>query len=94
MTTRNRKKKINNILNRNLTQTKTFNLLSIGQRGVGRTVFMIGNYEELQSNHLTKQRLKSYGLTVKTIKYKHSENSELCCSDKSISTSHNEKIEF
>lgn len=58
MTTRNRKKKINNILNRNLTQTKTFNLLSIGQRGVGKTVFMIGSYEELQSNHLTKQRQK------------------------------------
>ena len=56
MTTKNRKKI--KILNRNLTQTKTFNLLSIGQRGVGKTVFMIGSYEELQSNHLTAQRQK------------------------------------
>ncbi|HEY9779618.1 MAG TPA: tetratricopeptide repeat protein [Leptolyngbyaceae cyanobacterium] len=57
MTTRDRKKKIN-ILPTNLTQSKTFNLLSIGQRGVGKTVFMIGSYEELQSNHLTTQRQK------------------------------------
>ncbi len=57
MTTRDRKKKIN-ILHKNLTQSKTFNLLSIGQRGVGKTVFMIGSYEELQSNHLTAQPQK------------------------------------
>lgn len=32
------------------TTSKTFNLLSIGQRGVGKTVFLAGSYAELQSN--------------------------------------------
>ena len=32
------------------TATKTFNLLSIGQRGVGKTVFLAGSYAELHSN--------------------------------------------
>lgn len=31
--------------------TNTFNLLSIGQRGVGKTVFLAGSYAELHSNH-------------------------------------------
>lgn len=38
--------------------TKTFNLLSIGQRGVGKTVFLIGSYEELRANRLTEQPQK------------------------------------
>ena len=52
MTARLGKKKIN-IFPGNLTQTKPFNLLSIGQRGVGKTVFLVGSYAELQANHLT-----------------------------------------
>ncbi len=31
------------------TTSKTFNLLSIGQRGVGKTVFLAGSYTELQA---------------------------------------------
>ena len=34
--------------------TNTFNLLSIGQRGVGKTVFLAGSYAELHSNHQLK----------------------------------------
>ncbi len=52
MTARVGKKKIN-VFSKNLAQTKTFNLLSIGQRGVGKTVFIVGSYVELQANHLT-----------------------------------------
>lgn len=33
--------------------TKTFNLLSIGQRGVGKTVFLAGSYAELHSPNQT-----------------------------------------
>ncbi len=33
------------------TATKTFNLLSIGQRGVGKTVFLAGSYTELHSSN-------------------------------------------
>lgn len=33
------------------TASKTFNLLSIGQRGVGKTVFLAGSYAELQANN-------------------------------------------
>lgn len=33
------------------TSSKTFNLLSIGQRGVGKTVFLAGSYAELQANN-------------------------------------------
>ncbi len=33
------------------TVTNTFNLLSIGQRGVGKTVFLAGSYAELHSTH-------------------------------------------
>lgn len=47
-----------NLFSRKLAQTKTFNLLSIGQRGVGKTVFLIGSYAELQANHLTSQSQK------------------------------------
>ena len=36
--------------------TKTFNLLSIGQRGVGKTVFLAGSYTELHSAHQTKHQ--------------------------------------
>ncbi len=32
------------------TATKTFNLLSIGQRGVGKTVFLAGSYAELHAD--------------------------------------------
>lgn len=32
-------------------QIKTFNLLNIGQRGVGKTVFLAGSYAELHSTH-------------------------------------------
>lgn len=35
------------------TATKTFNLLSIGQRGVGKTVFIAGSYAELHSDNQT-----------------------------------------
>jgi len=34
------------------TGTKTFSLLSIGQRGVGKTVFLVGSYAELHSQRL------------------------------------------
>lgn len=34
--------------------TKTFNLLSIGQRGVGKTVFLAGSYAELHSADQTR----------------------------------------
>lgn len=33
------------------TSSKTFNLLSIGHRGVGKTVFLAGSYAELQANN-------------------------------------------
>jgi hypothetical protein len=35
------------------TATKTFNLLSIGQRGVGKTVFLAGSYAELHPDYQT-----------------------------------------
>lgn len=57
MAPRFEKKKIN-LFSRNLAQTKTFNLLSIGQRGVGKTVFIVGSYAELQANHLTSHPQK------------------------------------
>lgn len=34
--------------------TKTFNLLSIGQRAVGKTVFLVGSYAELHIDSLTE----------------------------------------
>ena len=34
--------------------TKTFNLLSIGQRAVGKTVFLVGSYAELHADSLTE----------------------------------------
>lgn len=37
--------------------TKTFNLLSIGQRGVGKTVFLGGSYAELHNDSLKYQEL-------------------------------------
>lgn len=37
------------------TATKTFNLLSIGQRGVGKTVFLGGSYTELHENSQTER---------------------------------------
>lgn len=37
------------------TATKTFTLLSIGQRGVGKTVFLAGSYAELHSGSETKR---------------------------------------
>ena len=36
------------------TATETFNLLSIGQRGVGKTVFLAGSYAELHADGLKK----------------------------------------
>ena len=57
MTAKVRKKKLN-IFPNNLSQTKTFNLLSIGQRGVGKTVFLVGSYAELQAKHLTSHPQK------------------------------------
>ena len=57
MTARVGKKKLN-IFPNTLSQTKTFNLLSIGQRGVGKTVFLVGSYAELQANHLTSHPQK------------------------------------
>ncbi len=35
--------------------TETFNLLSIGQRAVGKTVFLAGSYAELHADNLTKR---------------------------------------
>lgn len=35
--------------------TKMFNLLSIGQRAVGKTVFLVGSYAELHANSLTEK---------------------------------------
>lgn len=32
------------------TKTQTFNLLSIGHRGVGKTVFLVGSYAEQKAN--------------------------------------------
>lgn len=37
------------------TATKTFNLLTIGQRGVGKTVFLAGSYLELHADSQTKR---------------------------------------
>lgn len=37
------------------TTPKTFNLLSIGQRGVGKTVFLVGSYAELHGNSQQNQ---------------------------------------
>ena len=37
------------------TATKTFNLLSIGQRGVGKTVFLAGSYAELHTDSQTQR---------------------------------------
>ncbi len=44
-----------NFLTRN--STKTFKLLSIGQRGVGKTVFLGGSYAELHNDSLKYQEL-------------------------------------
>jgi GTPase SAR1 family protein len=38
--------------------TKTFKLLSIGQRGVGKTVFLVGSYTELHSDRAAKESQK------------------------------------
>ena len=35
--------------------TETFNLLSIGQRAVGKTVFLVGSYAESHADSLTKR---------------------------------------
>lgn len=35
---------------------KTFNLLSIGQRGVGKTVFLAGSYNQVQENSAAKPK--------------------------------------
>lgn len=40
------------------TATQTFNLLSIGQRGVGKTVFLAGSYAELRSNNQSSRPQK------------------------------------
>ena len=37
------------------TATETFNLLSIGQRAVGKTVFLVGSYAESHADSLTKR---------------------------------------
>ncbi len=37
------------------TATETFNLLSIGQRGVGKTVFLGGSYAELHTDSLIER---------------------------------------
>ncbi len=37
------------------TKTQTFNLLSIGHRGVGKTVFMVGSYAEQKSKSESKE---------------------------------------
>jgi hypothetical protein len=39
------------------TATETFNLLSIGQRGVGKTVFLAGSYAELHADRKRLQQL-------------------------------------
>ncbi|GAP98887.1 hypothetical protein [Leptolyngbya sp. NIES-2104] len=39
---------------------KTFNLLSIGERGVGKTVFLAGSYTELQGEHSTEHPKASW----------------------------------
>ena len=36
-------------------KTQTFNLLSIGHRGVGKTVFLVGSYAEQQSNSRSRR---------------------------------------
>ena len=48
MTVRLRKQQLN-VLPHNIPKNRTFNLLSIGQRGVGKTVFLVGSYTELQT---------------------------------------------
>lgn len=40
------------------TAEPTFNLLSIGQRGVGKTVFLVGSYTELHADSQTKYKQK------------------------------------
>lgn len=40
------------------TAEPTFNLLSIGQRGVGKTVFLVGSYTELHTDSQTKYKQK------------------------------------
>ncbi|WP_299484957.1 hypothetical protein [Acaryochloris sp. IP29b_bin.137] len=37
------------------TKTQTFNLLSIGHRGVGKTVFLVGSYAEQKSNSVVRK---------------------------------------
>lgn len=44
-----------NVLPQNPPKNKTFNLLSIGQRGVGKTVFLVGSYTELQTENSKNQ---------------------------------------
>lgn len=39
---------------------KTFNLLSIGERGVGKTVFLAGSYTELQGSHTSEHPKASW----------------------------------
>lgn len=50
MSVRLRKQQLN-VLPQNLPKNRTFNLLSIGQRGVGKTVFLVGSYTELQNQN-------------------------------------------
>ncbi len=47
---------------------KTFNLLSIGQRGVGKTVFLAGSYNQLQVNSIAE--LKSASENLPNSKYR------------------------
>ena len=44
-----------NVSPQNLPKNRTFNLLSIGQRGVGKTVFLVGSYTELQTENSKNQ---------------------------------------
>jgi len=54
MSVRLRKQQLN-VLPQNLPKNRTFNLLSIGQRGVGKTVFLVGSYTELQTQNANNQ---------------------------------------
>ena len=44
-----------NVSAQNLPKNRTFNLLSIGQRGVGKTVFLVGSYTELQTENFKER---------------------------------------
>lgn len=54
MPVRLRKQQLN-VSPQNLPKNRTFNLLSIGQRGVGKTVFLVGSYTELQTQNPKNQ---------------------------------------